>query len=166
MDDQALRQIADRLEYLRSLEKKKEEVARLIEESGSMTSEVSQALEKAETLSKLTIFTVRFVQREKRVQYQWQKQRIAAAGRHLGTKSTKSIGTGEALAYLSEELEVTSAEEALQGANDIIAELISDDASIRKRLRVVTMEHALLTSKRQIRKKILYMRSIMNSLSL
>ena len=46
----------------------------------------------------------------------------------------------EALAYLSEELEVTSAEEALQGANDIIAELISDDASIRKRLRVVTME--------------------------
>ena len=53
----------------------------------------------------------------------------------------------EALAYLSEELEVTSAEEALQGANDIIAELISDDASIRKRLRVVTMEHALLTSK-------------------
>ena len=44
-------------------------------------------------------------------------------------------------------MEVTSAEEALQGANDIIAELISDDASIRKRLRVVTMEHALLTSK-------------------
>lgn len=53
LDDQALRQIADRLEYLRSLEKKKEEVARLIEESGSMTSEVSQALEKAETLSEI-----------------------------------------------------------------------------------------------------------------
>ncbi len=53
----------------------------------------------------------------------------------------------EALTYLNEELEVTSVEEALQGANDIIAELISDDAGIRKRLRVVTMEHALLTSK-------------------
>ena len=53
----------------------------------------------------------------------------------------------EALSYLSEELEVNSVEEALQGANDIIAELISDDAGIRKRLRVVTMEHALLTSK-------------------
>ena len=95
LDDQALRQIADRLEYLRSLEKKKEEVARLIEESGSMTSEVSQALEKAETLSEIDDILPSVSSKEKNACISGKSKRIAAAGRlHLGTKSTNQSGTG------------------------------------------------------------------------
>ena len=131
-----------------------------------MTSEVSQALEKAETLSEIDDIYRPFRPKRKTQCISGKSKGLQPLADCIWNKIHKSIGTGEALAYLSEELEVTSAEEALQGANDIIAELISDDTSIRKRLRVVTMEHALLTSKRQIRKKILYMRSIMNSLSL
>ena len=147
LDDQALRQIADRLEYLRSLEKKKEEVARLIEESGFMTSEVSQALEKAETLSEIDdIYRPFRPKRKTRASVAKAKGLQPLADCILEQNPTINPEQ-EALTYLNEELEVTSVEEALQGANDIIAELISDDAGIRKRLRVVTMEHALLTSK-------------------
>ena len=145
LDDQALRQIADRLEYLRSLEKKKEEVARLIEESGFMTSEVS--LEKAETLSEIDdIYRPFRPKRKTRASVAKAKGLQPLADCILEQNPTINPEQ-EALTYLNEELEVTSVEEALQGANDIIAELISDDAGIRKRLRVVTMEHALLTSK-------------------
>ena len=147
LDDQALRQIADRLEYLRSLEKKKEEVARLIEESGSMTSEVSQALEKAETLSEIDDIYRPFRPKRKTRASVAKAKGLQPLADCILEQNPQINPEQEALAYLSEELEVTSAEEALQGANDIIAELISDDASIRKRLRVVTMEHALLTSK-------------------
>ena len=147
LDDQALRQIADRLEYLRSLEKKKEELARLIEESGFMTSEVSQALEKAETLSEIDdIYRPFRPKRKTRASVAKAKGLQPLADCILEQNPTINPEQ-EALTYLNEELEVTSVEEALQGANDIIAELISDDAGIRKRLRVVTMEHALLTSK-------------------
>ena len=147
LDDQALRQIADRLEYLRSLEKKKEEVARLIEESGSMTSEVSQALEKAETLSEIDDIYRPFRPKRKTRASVAKAKGLQPLADCILEQNPQINPEQEALTYLSEELEVTSAEEALQGANDIIAELISDDASIRKRLRVVTMEHALLTSK-------------------
>ena len=147
LDDHALRQIADRLEYLRTLEKKKEEVARLIEESGFMTSEVSQALEKAETLSEIDdIYRPFRPKRKTRASVAKAKGLQPLADCILEQNPTINPEQ-EALTYLNEELEVTSVEEALQGANDIIAELISDDAGIRKRLRVVTMEHALLTSK-------------------
>ncbi len=94
LDDQALRQIADRLEYLRSLEKKKEEVARLIEESGFMTSEVSQALEKAETLSEIDDI-YRVPSKKKNTCICGKSKRITAAGRlYLGTKSNNQSGTG------------------------------------------------------------------------
>lgn len=147
LDDQALRQIADRLEYLRSLEKKKEEVARLIEESGSMTSEVLQALEKAETLSEIDDIYRPFRPKRKTRASVAKSKGLQPLADCILEQNPEINPEQEALSYLSEELEVNSVEEALQGANDIIAELISDDAGIRKRLRVVTMEHALLTSK-------------------
>lgn len=147
LDDQALRQIADRLEYLRSLEKKKEEVARLIEESGYMTSEVAQSLEKAETLSEIDDIYRPFRPKRKTRASVAKAKGLQLLADCILEQNPQINPEQEAQAYLSEELEVTSAEEALQGAKDIIAELISDDAGIRKRLRVVTMEHALLTSK-------------------
>ncbi len=147
LDDQALRQIADRLAYLRSLENKKEEVSRLIEESGCLTLEVAQALETAETLSEIDDIYRPFRPKRKTRASVAKEKGLQPLADCILEQNPKINPELEALAYLNEELEIFSSEEALQGAKDIIAELISDDAGIRKRLRVVAMEHALLTSK-------------------
>ena len=107
-----------------------------------MTSEVSQALEKAETLSEIDDIYRPFRPKRKTRASVAKAKGLQPLADCILEQNPQINPEQEALAYLSEELEVTSAEEALQGANDIIAELISDDASIRKRLRVVTMEHA------------------------
>lgn len=131
-DDQTLRTFADRLNYLRNLKKRKEEVFNLINEQGNMTDEIKASLEEANTLTEIDDIYRPF--RPKR------KTRASVAiARGLQPLAdfilaqSGGIVEVEAQKYLTEE--VVSIPDAIQGASDIIAEMISDDAEIRKSLR-------------------------------
>ncbi|MBP5308820.1 MAG: RNA-binding transcriptional accessory protein [Clostridia bacterium] len=147
-DDQVLREFYDRLRYLRNLEKRKEEVAASITEQGKMTSEISSALSAAETLSEVEDIYRPYKQKRKT------RATVAIA---KGLEPLADIllrqdvitGTVYDLArpFVNDGLGVHSEEEAVAGAKDIIAERVSDDAEIRKKLRRIFLKNAVLTAK-------------------
>ena len=146
MDDQLIREFSEKLEYLRNLDKRREEVRGLIEAQEKLTDEVSAALDKAQTLSELEDIYRPF--RPKR------KTRASVAKERGLEPLALSIikqekGFSPAVAakdYVDEEKGVNSADEAIQGAMDIIAEQISDSAEIRKLLREIARSNGVLTS--------------------
>ena len=133
-DDQVLRAFADRLTYLRNLAKRKDEVSSLIAEQGKMTPEITLALQNA-----LTLTEVEDIYRPFRPKRKTRASVAIAKGlQPLADEIIKQSGKdllSYAATFISEEKEVHTAEEALQGAKDIVAEMISDDATIRKDLR-------------------------------
>ena len=148
LDDQVIREISEKLAYLRSLDARKDEVTKLIEAQGALTEEISAALEKAKTLSEIDdIYRPFRPKRKTRASVAKEKglQPLADAILKQDPKGDYPIDMAEA--FVNEEKGVNSAEEALQGALDIIAETISDDAGIRKRLRVVTAAQGILETK-------------------
>ena len=148
LDDQTLRAIADRLEYLRGLEKRRAEVSALIEEAGSMTPEVSAALDAAATLSEIEdIYRPFRPKRKTRGSVARQKGLEPLAAKILLQEKGSPAPEKLAEPFVDPEKGVESVEDAVQGAMDIIAEDLSDDASIRKRLRVVARAQAVLTAK-------------------
>ena len=148
LDDQTLRAIADRLEYLRGLEKRRAEVSALIEEAGSMTPEVSAALDAAATLSEIEdIYRPFRPKRKTRGSVARQKGLEPLAAKILLQEKGSPAPEKLAESFVDPEKGVESVEDAVQGAMDIIAEDLSDDASIRKRLRVVAGAQAVLTAK-------------------
>ena len=148
LDDQTLRAIADRLEYLRGLEKRRAEVSALIEEAGSMTPEVSAALDAAATLSEIEdIYRPFRPKRKTRGSVARQKGLEPLAAKILIQEKGSPAPEKLAEPFVDLEKGVESVEDAVQGAMDIIAEDLSDDASIRKRLRVVARAQAVLTAK-------------------
>ena len=143
-DDQVLRELFDRLTYLRNLEKRKEEVANSITEQGKMTEEIQQALEKAVTLTEVEDIYRPYKQKRKtRASIAIAKglqpfaEAILAQDKNFAVKK-------EAEKYLNDE--VKSVEDAIDGAKDIIAEIISDDAPTRKKLRNFFFKHGEITS--------------------
>lgn len=136
LDDQVLREISERLEYLRNLDKRREEVRSSIEGQEKLTDEISDALSKAVTLAEIEDIYRPF--RPKR-------RTRASIAREKGLEPLAQIifeqspNSGEPLSlaqpFLDPEKGVVTAEEALKGALDIIAEDLSDDANIRRRLR-------------------------------
>lgn len=148
LDDQTLREISERLEYLRSLEKRREEVESLISESGNLTPEISSALSAAATLSEIDdIYRPYRPKRKTRASVAKAKGLEPLADKILlGQKST-ALPAELAAHFVNPELGVETPEDALAGALDIIAETVSDDAGIRKRLRAVTFAQGVLVSK-------------------
>ncbi|WP_411677942.1 Tex family protein [Caproicibacter sp.] len=146
LDDQKLREIAERLEYLRSLEKRREEVGALIGETDLMTPEVASALQKAETLAEIEDIYRPFRPKRKTRASVAKEKGLAPLAELIGRQ-----GPGEPLSfakqYVDPEKGVDTPEDALAGALDIIAENVSDNAEIRRRLRVVTLAHGVLASK-------------------
>ena len=136
LDDQTLREISERLEYLRNLEKRKEEVYSSIEAQEKMTEEIAQSLENAQTLAEIEDIYRPF-KPKRRTRASVARERglepLAAAIMLQLDDSPEPIEMAKD--YINEENEVPTAEDALQGAMDIIAEDISDDANIRRRLR-------------------------------
>ncbi len=133
LDDQILRSLSERLNYLRNLAKRKEEVENAIDGQGKLTEEIKQALAIAATLAE-----VEDIYRP----YKQKKQTRAGKAKARGLEPLALLileqreeldPKAEAAQYITEE--VPSAEEALQGAQDIIAELVSDDAEMRRLLR-------------------------------
>lgn len=148
LDDQILREIAERLEYLRSLEKRREEVAELITAAGCMTEEISAALAAAATLSEIDdIYRPFRPKRKTRASVAKAKGLEPLANAIYEQKKDSAYPIDMAAAYVNPELGVETPEDALAGALDIIAEMISDDAGIRKRLRVVTAAQGEVVSK-------------------
>ncbi len=143
-DDQVLRELFDRLTYLRNLEKRKEEVSNAITEQGKMTDEILAALEKAATLTEVEDIYRPYKQKRKtRASVAIAKGLQPLADAILAQDKTLDVRV-EAEKYVTEE--VKSVDEALAGAQDIIAEIVSDDAATRKKLRNFFFNHGEITS--------------------
>ncbi len=134
-DDQVLREFADRLKYLRNLDKRKQEIADSITEQGKMTDEIMVALAGAETLTEAEDIYRPYKQKRKtRASVAIEKGLTPLADFILLQDDTADLNA-KAMEFISEEKGVESIEKALAGASDIIAERVSDDAELRKTLR-------------------------------
>lgn len=143
-DDQVLRELFDRLTYLRNLEKRKEEVASAIEEQGKLTDEIKNALEKAVTLTEVEDIYRPYKQKRKtRASVAIAKGLQPLADAILEQNKALDV-KAEAEKYITEEVPTVS--DAIQGAQDIIAETISDDAATRKKLRNFFIKHGEIVS--------------------
>ena len=143
-DDQVLRELNDRLTYLRNLEKRKSEVSGAITEQGKMTAEIQISLEKAVTLTEVEDIYRPYKQKRKtRASVAIARGLQPFAERILAQEKSLDV-YAEAEKYVNEE--VPTAQEAVDGARDIIAEIISDDAQTRKKLRNFFIKHGELTS--------------------
>jgi len=149
LDDNVLRELEDRLTYLRNIEKRKDEVRKLITEMGKMTDEVEAAIEAAQTITEVDdIYRPFRPHRKTRASVAKEKGLEPLA--QLILQQEKSYDPSlevQAESYINEELKVMSAEDALAGACDIIAEMVSDDAEFRKTVRKVTFDMGLLCTK-------------------
>ncbi len=136
IDDQVLREFADRLEYLRNLEKRKEDVKKAIEEQGKLTDEIVLALENAVILTEVEDIYRPYKQKKKtRATVAISKGLSPLAEVFLEQNPNGEAPETLAKDYINEELGVKDEKEAIQGASDIIAEIVSDDAELRKKLR-------------------------------
>ena len=150
LDDVVLRNLNDRLEYLRNMEKRREEITALIDAQEKLTPEISLAIANAKTLTELDdIYRPFRPHRKTRASVAKEKGLEPLALLILEQKDSyePSIEV-EAEAYISEEKGVASAEEALAGALDIISESISDDANYRKLIREKTAAIGVLVSEK------------------
>ena len=143
-DDQVLRDIFDRLTYLRNLEKRKEEVTNSITEQGKMTDEIKAALDKAMTLTEVEDIYRPYKQKRKtRASVAIAKGLQPLAEKILAQDKSLDVNA-EAEKYITEE--VKTVKDAIDGARDIIAEIVSDDANTRKKLRNFFFKHGELVS--------------------
>ena len=140
IDDETCRNFSERLTYLRNLTKRKDEIIRSITEQDKMTEELQKAIDDAITMTEVEdIYRPYKPKRETRATKAMAKGLTPLAKTILEQKNVGEL-LDIALPFVKEDLEdpkksVLSAEDALQGANDIIAEMVSDDAEVRKELR-------------------------------
>ncbi|HYE09807.1 MAG TPA: Tex family protein [Patescibacteria group bacterium] len=148
LSDTVLRDLHERLLYLRSLEERKQDVIRIIEEQGKLTEELRAAIQKAEILSEVEDL-YRPYKQKKRTRATIAKERGLEPLADIIWKQEAAAKSIDEFAaeYINEELGVSTAQDAIQGALDIIAETISDSADFRKDIRSVTFRNGLVVSK-------------------
>ncbi|MBQ7375582.1 MAG: RNA-binding transcriptional accessory protein [Clostridia bacterium] len=149
LDDVLLRDLDDRLTYLRNIEKRKEEVKNLITEMGKMTDEIAAAIDNAQTITEVDdIYRPFRPHRKTRASVAKEKGLEPLAELILEQRDNYEPNLEEiAESYVNEELKVMSAEEALAGACDIIAEGVSDNADYRKTVRKITFDTGLIVTR-------------------
>ena len=146
LNDEILRKLYERLNYLRSLEEKKAQVLATIEEQGKLTGELRAQIEAAQTLVTVEdLYRPYRPKRRTRATIAKEKGLEPLAQLILLQKTVRPLEE-EAQAYVSEKNGVSSASEAVAGAQDIIAEQISDEANYRTRIRNMTMKEGMLTA--------------------
>jgi uncharacterized protein len=149
LDDQVLRELSERLEYLRTLEKRRGEVLKSINEQEKLTAEISTAIDNAKTMTELEdIYRPYRPKRRTRATIAREKGLEPLAALILEQKCTKAELDTAAMQFISEEKEVAGADDAIAGAMDIIAEIISDDATLRRIIRELAMKNGCLSSKK------------------
>lgn len=147
LSDEILRKFSERLTYLRNLDERKADVKRLIEEQGKLTEEIVNALSKAETLTE-----VEDIYRP----YKAKKRTRATIAKEKGLEPLKDIIMNgkfsgdvreESSKYINEEKKVETVDDAINGALDIIAEAVSEEAKFRKYIRELVMREGVIESK-------------------
>ena len=147
MDDTTLRKLEDRLQYLRNLDKRRQEVKSAIEGQGKLTEALTAAIDNAATLAEVEDLYRPYKQKRRtRATVAREKGLEPLAQLLLAQEKDCPAPEAAAQAYIDPEKGVETAADALQGANDIIAEIISDDADIRKALRGLLMRQGRLRS--------------------
>ena len=148
LDDTVLRDLFDRLTYLRNIEKRKEEVKNLIAEQGKLTDELAAAIDAAQTITEVDdIYRPYRPHRKTRASVAREKGLEPLSELLLSQLDKYEPSIEEAAAeYISEEKGVATVEEALAGACDIIAEGISDNADYRKNIRKITFDNGIISS--------------------
>ena len=149
LDDSVLRDLSDRLTFLRNIEKRKQEVFDLISAQEKMTPEIEAAIAAAQTITEVDdIYRPFRPHRKTRASVAREKGLEPLAELILAQHETyePSIEV-QAESFIDEEKGVASVEEALQGAKDVIAEIVSDNAEYRKELRRLTFEFGILSTK-------------------
>ncbi|WP_270942643.1 Tex family protein [Romboutsia lituseburensis] len=155
MSDVTLREFYDKLIYLRNLQSRKDDVVRIIEEQGKLTEEIKVNIEKAHTLQEVEDIYAPYKQK-KRTRATIAKEK-GLEGLALAILNTNIENLDiEAEKYINEEKEVSSIEEALKGAKDIIAEIVSDDAKIRKHIRELALKEGIIVTKNSQEEKSVY----------
>lgn len=148
LDDQVLREMHERLVYLRNLEERRQDVTRLIDEQGKLTPEISKALENCRSMQEIEdIYRPYKPKRRTRASIAREKGLEPLARIVLGQEIINGSVEELAAPFVDAEKGVNNAEEALQGAMDIIAEEISDNAGTRKVVRELFFKHGTLFSK-------------------
>ncbi|MGM0754196.1 MAG: Tex family protein [Bacillota bacterium] len=147
LDEVQIRNIMDKWNYLQNLEQRKEEVIRLIEEQGKLTEELTQAIKKADKLQKLEDLYRPYKQKRRTKATVAKEKGLEPLADWILTFPASGDLEERASHYVSEEKEVMTTEEALNGAKDIIAEYISDEASYREYIRSYTFRKGLIESK-------------------
>ena len=145
LDDQILRSISDRLDYLRSLEEQKEKVTASITEQGAMTAELAAAIDSAKTLTELDDIYRPYRPKRKTRASVAKAKGLEPLAKDILKQSDTFDPLSSAAEYLNDE--VATAEEAVSGARDILAEIISDDANVRRQLRYMLRAHGVVTVK-------------------
>ena len=148
LNDEILRDLNERLSYLRNMEERKADVKRIIDEQGKLTPELVAAIDKAEKLTEIE---------DLYRPYRPKRKTRATIAKAKGLEPLSVLIYSQMLSdeelekraeeFISEENEVLSAEDALNGAMDIIAEQISDNAEHRKKIRDITFQTGVITSK-------------------
>ena len=148
IDDQVLRELAERLNYLRNVEKRKSEVSSLITEQGKMTDEIASAIAAAETLTEVEDIYRPYKQKRKtRATVAVAKGLEPLADILLAQNITSGTSEDLAIPFVDAEKGVESVKDAIAGAEDIIAERVSDDAELRKKLRRIYLKNGEIVTK-------------------
>ncbi|MEG1409194.1 MAG: Tex family protein [Terrisporobacter sp.] len=154
MSDVTLRAFYDKLTYLRNLQSRKDDVRRIIEEQGKLTDELVKNIEQAKTLQEVEDIYAPFKQKKRtRATIAKEKGLEELAMAMLNEKIDLTL---EAKKYINEEKDVNSQEDALKGAKDIIAEIISEDAKLRKYIRDLALREGVISTKNTKDEKSVY----------
>ena len=146
MDDTTLRALETRLTYLRNLQERREEVKRSIENQGKLTEELIQAIDAAATMTEVEDLYRPYKQKRRTRGSMAREKGLAPLAEAIFAQDGQDPAK-LAESYIDPEKGVSTVEEALQGANDIIAEDLSDDADIRKALRNLVMRRGTFICK-------------------
>ncbi len=146
MDDTTLRNLETRLTYLRNLQDRRDEVKKSIENQGKLTDELSAAIDAAATMTEVEDLYRPYKQKRRTRGSIAREKGLEPLAQAIFTQDG-SDPSELAQGYVDPEKGVNTVEEALQGANDIIAENLSDDADIRKALRELVMRRGIFTCK-------------------
>ena len=155
MSDVTLRAFYDKLIYLRNLQSRKEDVIRIIEEQGKLTPEIKLNVEKANTLQEVEDIYAPYKQKKRTRATIAKEKGLEPLALDLINKNIININE-EASKYIDEEKEVNSVEDAIKGAKDIIAEIVSDDAKIRKYIRELALREGVIVTKNTTEEKSVY----------
>ena len=155
MSDIILRKLNDRLTYLRNLKNRKEDVLRIIQEQGKITDDIILNIETATTLQEVEDIYEPFKQKKRTRATIAREKGLGKLALDILNKNISNI-EDEARKYINEDKDIKSNEDALKGAKDIIAEIVSDDSKIRKYIRDLALSEGIIITKNSKDEKSVY----------